>query len=173
MGVSRIELEYHNTRCCTLWELLLQILQTTTVLVWPRTPTWLSLVSPRVQNFFYSVVAVSSLSLRPPFVKKLPLFLVAALLSSWSTRIFFYSVLSFFLVTRNGMFQLFLRIINNCKHGKTIGILSSTCIVRFVNDVFKTIWGIDERNDLKYLLLVRKTFIKRYFRFVGTRRKCT
>lgn len=30
-----------------------------------------------------------------------------------------------------------------------------------MNDVFKTIRGIDERNDLKYLLLVRKTFIKR------------
>lgn len=112
VGVSRIELEYHNTRCCTLWELLLQILQTTTVLVWPRTPTWLSLVSSRVQNFFYSVVAVSSLSLRPPSVKKLPLFLVAALrvLSSWSTRNFFFcSVLSFLFVARNEMFRLFFK----------------------------------------------------------------
>lgn len=44
--------EYHNTWCCTLWELLLQILQSTTVLLaWPSTPTWLSLV-PVKPNFF-------------------------------------------------------------------------------------------------------------------------
>lgn len=54
------------------------------------------------------------------------------------TRTFIVIHASFFFVpflfcsfcTRNGMFQLFLRIINNCKrmHGKTNGI--SSCIVR-------------------------------------------
>lgn len=42
--------EYHNTGVAySLWELLLQILQSTTVVVLARssTPTWLSLVSPR------------------------------------------------------------------------------------------------------------------------------
>lgn len=118
--MSRIELEYHNTRCCTLWELLLQILQTTTVLVWPRTPTWLSLVSPRVQNFFYSVVAVSSLSLRPPSVKKLPLFLVVVLCASYFHRdpreIFFFVPFFLFCSWREmKCFDYSSRIINNCK----------------------------------------------------------
>ena len=55
MSSNRIRIPQYE--CCTLWELLLQILQSTTVLAWPPTPTWLSLaVSPRLQKFlaFYS-----------------------------------------------------------------------------------------------------------------------
>lgn len=57
--------EYHNTGVAhSLWELLLQILQSTTVVVLARssTPTWLSLVSPRNRtssHVSHSVMAAS------------------------------------------------------------------------------------------------------------------